>query len=300
MTSSLIRVGAIGTDSSHLPEFTKRINALHAAGSSRCKVTAFVDAGDHQMPPDQVAKWRQSALDLGATQFPSIDALLSQVDVVMVLNVSGQRHLELSAPSLSRGMPTYIDKPLTCDLAQARQLLATARKGNARCYSASSLRFAAEVTGFDRKSLGTLAAIDAYGPGELNPANPGLFFYGVHTIEMVDALWGPGVSRVRADSTPDRETLDLVYHDGRHARLRLERKGSYDFGATLHGDKGIHTFKVDFADVYNRLIKGMTSFFEGGPPPAPLRDIVENVATMQAGNVSIASRGAWVEVPTIE
>ena len=127
----------------------------------------------------------------------------------------------------------------------------------------------------------------------------GLFFYGVHVIEMVDAIWGPGVKRVSAIHLPDRDLVDLDYHDGRYARLRMERKGSYDFGATVHGEKGIKQFKVDFAPVYMRLIQGMTGFFEGGPAPVDLRDLVENVAVMEAGNASMKAHGEWVEIEQI-
>ena len=147
--------------------------------------------------------------------------------------------------------------------------------------------------------LGKLAAIDAFGPGQLHQLMEGLFYYGVHAIEMVDAIWGPGVRRVSAIHLGDRDLVDLDYHDGRYARLRLERKGSYDFGATVHGEKKLHQFKVDFGPVYMRLIEGMTRFFEGGPAPAVLRDIVENVAVMQAGTESIKRDGAWVEIERI-
>ncbi len=294
-----LRIGAIGTDSSHLPEFTRRINGLHDQGLSACRVTAFYDAGHHGMPAADVRKWQSTTLDMGAVQVASQDSLLDQVDGVMVLAVDGRRHAELALPSLRRGLPTYIDKPLTCDLHQALSILTAARSSKARCYSASSLRFAAELGQLDRSKLGTLLAIDAFGPGELNDAMPGVFFYGVHTVEMVDAIWGPGVKRVRAVRATDRDLMDLEYHDGRHAHLRLERKGCYDFGATVHGDKAIAAFKVDFADVYNRLVAGMVRFFEGGPAPAELRDIVENIAVMQAANESLFGDGGWVPVATV-
>lgn len=298
--STPLRLGCVGIDSSHLPEFTRRIRALHQTGQTRCLVTAFFDPGGHQMPAEQVARWRSETLAMGVEPVDSHEALLERVEGVLVLAVSGRVHLRLSLPSLRRGLPTYVDKPLTCNLGEALELLSAARAGNARCYSASSLRFAREVADLDRSALGELAAIDAYGPGELNPDMPGLFFYGVHTIEMVDAIWGPGVKRVSAVSSADRDLLDLDYHDGRYARLRLERRGCYDFGATVHGTRGIASFKVDFADVYNRLVAGMCRFFEGGPSPAALRDIVENVAVMEAGNASMARDGAWVDVPRVD
>jgi predicted dehydrogenase len=298
--SSTFRLGCVGTDSSHLIEFSRRIKSLHDAGKSRCLVTSFWTDGRHDMPAADVAKWEAETAALGASKLASMDELLGSVDGVMVLAVNGHRHLELSLPSLNRGLPTYVDKPLTCDLAQAKQLLAAARAGNARCYSASSLRFAREVTDWDRGAVGEIAAIEAFGPGELNPSMEGLFFYGVHTIEMVDALMGkPGVAKVSARSDERRELVDLIYRDGRAARLRLERVGAYDFGATVHGTKGLYQFKVNFAGVYDRLVEGMTRFFDGGPAPADLRDIVENIAVMEAGNQSIRQRGVEVEVPVI-
>jgi predicted dehydrogenase len=297
-----LRIGAIGVDSSHLLEFSRRMADLFATGATRCRVTAFYDDGNHHLPEADVKNWKEKTLSLGAAQASSIDSLLDQVDGVMVLAVSGNSHYELALPSLRRGMPTYIDKPLTCNLEQARSLVSLARKTGAGCYSASSLRFATEIPRLDRKKLGQLHAIDAYGPGELNPDMEGLFFYGVHTIEMVDAIWGPGVARVRCETSADRDLVDLQYKDGRHAHLRLERKGAYEFGATLHGSKGVESFKVDFAEVYNNLIRGMTRFFETGIAPVAINDILENVAVMSAGNLSMAGggqRGRWVAIPEL-
>ena len=298
MSEDIMRIGAIGIDSSHLPEFSRRMKELNAAKKTRCLVTHVFDPGGHDLP--KAAEWLAKTRDMGAQQVGSMDELLKSVDGVMVLSVNGNKHLPLSLPSLERGLPTYIDKPLTCNLSEAKQLLATARKTSARCYSASSLRFPAEVTEMDKAALGALKAIDAFGPGSIHALMEGLFFYGVHTIEMVDALWGPGVKRVSAVHLEDRDLLDLDYHDGRFARLRMERKGAYEFGATVHGEKGVKQFKVDFAPVYTRLMEGMARFFEGGAAPPPLRDLVENVAVMEAGNASMKRDGAWVEIEKID
>src|SRR5204863_4804622 len=102
-------------DSSHLPEFTKRINALHAAAQTPCVVTSFWSGHGHDMPADDVAKWKMATQQLGAHEARSINELLDNVDAIMVLAVNGHRHFELARPALERGLPTYIDKPLTCD-----------------------------------------------------------------------------------------------------------------------------------------------------------------------------------------
>lgn len=307
-----MRIGAIGIDSSHLPVFTQRIKELNEAGKTKCRVTHFWDPGHHEWQHPEgparsaqdVEKWRQDTLKLGASQVGSLDELLANVDGVMVLNINGHRHLELSIGPIARGMPTYIDKPLTCSLDQAKSLLAMTRQYKARCYSASSLRFVAEIPRLSKEKLGNIVAIDAFGNGELLDMMPHLWHYGCHSIEMVDAIFrwsgqGAGVKRVSAICNEDRHLLDMEYRDGRLARLRMDRKGAWAFGATVHGEKGVEQFVVDFGPVYGRLVEGMVRFFEGGEAPVDLRDIVENVAVMEMGNRSISLDGAWVDVPAI-
>ena len=292
-----MKLGVIGADSSHLPEFSRRIKEMHDAGKTEVRVTHLWTDGEHDWPvAEDVEKWISDAADLGVERVGDLPAMLDAVDGVLVLAVNGHKHLRFATPSLERGLPTYIDKPMTCDGDQARAILEVARAGNARCYSASSLRFATELAALDRDALGRLVAIDATGPGELNPAMEGLYHYDVHTIEMVDAIWGPGVKRVSAVEFEDRPLVALDYADGRYARLRLDRKGSYDFAATVHGEKAMTQFKVDFGPVYTRLVEGMVRFFEGGTAPVELRDIVENVLVMEAGNRSIREDGAWVSI----
>lgn len=292
-----MNLGVIGADSSHLPEFSRRILEMHQAGKTPCRVTACFDDGKHDWPnAADVKGWREKAQAMGIEFVRSMDELLERVQGVLVLSVSGAKHLAGARPALMRGLPTYVDKPLACTLEDAKEVLRLSRAHNARCYSASSLRFITELAKIPRQELGEIVAIDAFGPGELNDGAPGLLHYGVHTIEMVDAIWGPGAKRVSAIATEDRHLVDIEFSGGRYARLRLERKGGYDFGATVHGTKGVHFFKVDFGPVYGRLVEGMVNFFTGGPAPTRLEDIVENMAVMLAGNASIARDGAWVEV----
>ena len=292
---SPVRLGVVGVDSSHLPAFTSRLHDLRDAGEGRCTVTHYLDTGRHFLPEEHVEKWKAQARDMGVAETASMDDLLGQVDGVMVLSVNGHEHLPHARPALERGLPTYIDKPLTCSPAEARELAQIAEKTGARCYSASSLRFVTELEAL-AKLPGERLAVDVVGPGELNDAMAGLYFYGVHAVELADAILGPGVEAVSAITMPDRDLVRLRYADGRLASLRLEREGKYAFGATVHTTEALHSFVVDFGPVYARLVRGMSRFFEGGEPPVSLDRIVENVLAMEAGNRSMKQDGAWVEL----
>jgi predicted dehydrogenase len=227
--------------------------------------------------------------------------MLDGVEGVMVLTREGHRHLEFASAALGRGLPTFVDKPLTCSLPEARSLLELSRKGlaGAGCFSSSSLRFAGEIQEIPRERLGRIVAIDAFGGGETLATMPGLWYYGCHTIEMVDAIWGPGVGRVRVLEGPDRDQVDLNYRDGRCARLRMERRGAGAFGATVHGERGVHQFHVDLTSIYARFVERLVRFFEGGVAPVDLRDIVETVAVMQSGDESAARGGEWIGVEEV-
>jgi len=171
----VIQIGVIGVDSSHLPEFTRRINERNGRGETRCRVTEFWTDGKHDMPEAEVNRWKLDTVAHGAKPAPQLDRMLDRVDAAMVLTVNGNRHLAHALPAIKRGLTTYIDKPLTCNLGEAIQLRRAVREHGARCYSASSLRFAPEIEAFDEEKLGKLVTIDAFGPNELNESMPGLF-----------------------------------------------------------------------------------------------------------------------------
>jgi predicted dehydrogenase len=297
--SDIFRLGVIGIDNSHAVAFTQRINENNAAGETRCRVTSIWHDGKPDIPMDRAEKHLEQAVKLGAKQIDTLEHMLDQVDGVIIVQVNGNKHFDLARPVLEHGLPLFIDKPMTCDLSQARKLLDETRRGHARIFSSSSLRWVPEIANLDRTALGKLVAIDAFGPSGHNPTMEGLFFYGVHVVEMIDQIWGPGVKRISAVAMPDRELFDLEYHDGRYARARLDRKGKYAFGATVHGEKDIKQFIIS-GDLYEPMIKGMTKFFEGADAPVKLRDIVENIAVMSAGNASIKKDGAWVEVEKVD
>lgn len=295
----IMRLGAIGVDNSHVVAFTQRINELNDAGQTRCRMVALWHDDKPDTAPERAQKQLEQAAKLGAKPVDTLEHMLDQVDGVVLVQVNGNKHYDLARPVLEHSLPLFIDKPLTCDLPQARKLLEETHRGNARIYSSSSLRWVPEIASLDHAALGKLVAIDAFGPSGHNPTMEGIYFYGVHVVEMIDQIWGPGVKRVSAVAMPERELFDLDYQDGRYARARLDRKAKYVFGATVHGEKDVKQFVVS-GDLYKPMVQGMVKFFEGGEPPVKLRDIVENIAVMSAANASIKKDGAWVNVETID
>ena len=75
-----LQIAAIGIDSSHLPEFSKRIRKLRLDGKTRCRVTQMWTDGNHKMPADEVEKWRMQAEAEGVVMAESMDAMAADAE----------------------------------------------------------------------------------------------------------------------------------------------------------------------------------------------------------------------------
>src|SRR5947207_7375725 len=106
-------------------------------------------------------------------------------------------HLQDVVPGIEAGKPLFIDKPVTGSLADALVTYELARQHNVPCFSASSLRFSPGIQELlEDKKLGSMAGAVTWGPCSYQEGTPDMFFYGIHGIEPLFALMGPGCEMV--------------------------------------------------------------------------------------------------------
>ncbi|MBL8875047.1 MAG: Gfo/Idh/MocA family oxidoreductase [Phycisphaerae bacterium] len=292
-----MRIGIVGLDSSHAVEFGRRVQILNAAGVTRCRVSCCWNpaspAGDRatRLPP--------ALENLGIEPAASLEELLGAVSGLMILSADGHQHLAPAVRALRLGIPTFIDKPLTCSAIEARALLDTA--SGSRCFSASALRFADGLNTITASALGDFRTIEASGPFQETPAAPGLWYYGCHTFEFVDSLWPQrgGIEQVRARLLETGHHIELKYRDGRSAVIGLDRTGDSPWRARIIGARGDAAFVANLGPAYDRLVAEICSFFEGKPPIVSLHRTVEIIQTIDACHQSIAMGGAWMPVPEV-
>src|SRR5688572_18404799 len=122
-----LRAGIIGTDTSHVPAFTK---AFRDHPEWKITVVAAYKGGSPDFPVsanrvEGFAKTIQS--DYGVELVDSIEALLAKVDVVLLESVDGRPHLAQVTPVLRARKPVFIDKPLAASLEDARKIIDLAK-----------------------------------------------------------------------------------------------------------------------------------------------------------------------------
>src|SRR5258708_29175925 len=115
-----IRIGIIGTDTSHVTAFTQILNDPsapdHVAGTH---VVAAYKGGssDIEDSRSRVDKFATELQDKWHVKIvASIEELCSQVDAVLLESLDGRVHLAQLRPVLAAHKPVFIDKPLASTL----------------------------------------------------------------------------------------------------------------------------------------------------------------------------------------
>jgi len=292
----MIRIGIVDFDSSHANEFTKRFNHVNIAEEQwveGAQVVLGCPLPSEIQPPEVVDKYARTFVEeLGVPIVKDPAEMIGKVDAVMIESVDGSVHLERARPFLEAGVPTYVDKPFTYNLAEARQLVALAEAHGVPLFSSSSLRYATNLVEFMADdSHGAVVGCDAYSPASLHERNPGLFNYGIHGVETLFAVMGPGCEGVWCVSTEGADAVIGRWADGRLGTLRGTRAGSHSYGFTAFCEKGVHPVTIDARYIYRELLKRVVTLFETGESPLPIGQTLEIVAFIEAAKRSADAGG---------
>jgi predicted dehydrogenase len=295
-----MKVGIIGLDAHALP-WTRIINNPQASGElADMTVVAGFPGGSPDIP--QSLELRASSVgpiaELGVEIVDSIDALLRKVDVVMILSIDGRAHLEQARPVFAAGKRVYIDKPFAASLAEAITIFRLAKQHEVPCFTSSSLRYAERTLNIRQDpGLGELVGCDQYAPCSLEPHHPDFFWYGIHGVEPLFTIMGPGclsVTRVRTEGT---DLAVGVWSDGRIGTFRGIRQGQRGYGSTVFGTKGI--IPAGGFDGYEPLIVEIVKFFKTGKAPVSEAETLEIFAFMEAADESKRQGGHPVTLESV-
>jgi predicted dehydrogenase len=297
-----LRVGIIGLDTSHVVAFTGILNAPKPKPEfAGVRVVAAFPGGspDVESSHSRVAGFTKDLKEkYGVEIVGSIDELLPKVDVVLLESVDGRPHLEQVKPVIKAGKPVFIDKPVAGTLADAIRIYDLAKEKDVPVFSSSSLRFAADVQAMKNNAkLGGILGCLTYGPCSLEQHHPDLFWYGIHGVEILYTLMGPGCESVSRVQTKDAEVVTGTWKDGRVATFRGIRAGKNDYGMVVFGGKAIESQIIKHS--YEPLVVEIVKFFRGGPAPVSAGETVELFAFMEAADESKRQGGAIVKIADV-
>ena len=298
-----LRVGIIGLDTSHAVEFTRILNdaasADHVPGA---KVIAAYKGGspDVEASASRVEGFTTQLREKwGLEIVPDIPTLCSKVDAVLLLSVDGRKHLEQVKPVFAARKRVFIDKPLAASLADARAIARLGAESGVPWFSCSSLRYQAAIQSLKQDSaLGAVVGCDVYSPSPTEPHHPDLFWYGIHGVEILFTLMGPGCESVVRVNTPGTDVVIGKWKGGRLGTFRGIRDGKADYGAIVFGHDGIKMSDPIEGPPYAGMLREVVKFFQTGVPPLRVEEMMEIMAFMQAAELSKHKGGS--DVPLSE
>ena len=294
-----LRLGIIGLDTSHVIAFTKLIN--DPAKNYGCKVVVGYPGGSPDIPSsaNRVDKFTKQLQDeFGVEIVDSIEELCRKVDGVLLESVDGRPHLEQVRPVIEAKKPVFIDKPMAGNLADVLEIFQLAWEHNVPCWSSSSLRFSPGIIDMRKNSeVGMVLGCAAFSPCSLEEHHPDLYWYGVHGVEILFTIMGPGCESVRRIQSKDTEFVVGVWKGGRIGTYRGIRKGKSDYGALVYGTKGI--VQSGRYGGYEPLVVEIIRFFKTGQVPVGAEETTEIFAFMSAADESKAKDGEPVLISSL-
>ncbi len=299
-STSPFRLGMVGLDTSHCLAFMQIFHdeayPHHLPGA---RVVGAVAGGSSQfsLSRERVAGFtRQVQERYDVPIYDRIEDLAGQVDAWLLESADGRQHFD-QFRQMAAGQPVFIDKPLATSTAEARQIFQLSERTHTPLMSCSSLRYAA---GIADQAPGSPLSCEAFGPAPLLEDYPGLFWYGVHGVEILFAQMGAGCRQVSCLSLPAMDVAVGQWEDGRVGVFKGLRLDSYEFGCLKHFKTGSQLCLArDDPPYYARMLREVLRFFQTGLPPVRPQETFEIIAFLEAAGRSSAQGGAWIVLESL-
>jgi predicted dehydrogenase len=282
----MIKIAIIGIDTSHSVSYPEVIQGPKRVltGMRAISCLSFMTPFTNQKVIDERTA-KLTALGVKVTE--NMDEALEGCDAIMLEINDGSYHLEYFKKVAALGKPVFLDKPLACSLADGRAILRLAAKHKTRVWSGSSVPFAAEIKRAT-ELVPNVRLSHVFGTLGIAPAGDSLIWYGVHVVETMQRLMGPGAKRVRAIENDNGITVVVDYGDERQGLLEIVKKCGV-YGGRVQGvyknENRVHQFICTTEKV--EIMRQIKKFFNGGPAPVSMQTTFEGLAIMVAARKSI-------------
>lgn len=207
------------------------------------------------------------------------EEVIGHVDAVIIAADKGHEHVARCRPFVQAGLPIFVDKPLTDnepDLVQFSRWVAAGQ----RILSSSCMRYAREFSPYRTLThdLGTIRYASITTPKSWER-------YGIHALEGVYPILGPGFLSARNSGTPERNIVHLEHECGADTVIAAIHDMAGAFGVLTLGGTSGHA-SVSFADTFYAFKAQLLAFVDyvrTGQPPFPFSQTVELMTIIIAG-----------------
>jgi virulence factor len=301
----LVKIGIVGAgrggpSSYHARSFSSIINGFEPSRVPSDWPTHSIRVEEARVE----AVWDEDAAAAGALaeafSIPRVvnrfEDMAGLVDAVILVDDISMTHQKRAPFFINEGIPAFIDKPLSNDLAEARSLVELAGKRKTLIMSASALRYAREsreaagrIEGAGRIDMATAVCQGQYMKEE------NLIHYGIHVLELAYSVMGSGASSVRNIGKRGSNIVKIEYDDGRVLVLMVLPDMAQIFQLNLYGRNDAVSIVVkDWDYFYWNMLHTFVEGVRKRTLPIRLEETLEVIEVLVAGMVSLREDGRIV------
>lgn len=270
----MIRIGLLGSDSSHALAFAKLCNIPDEITGE----FAFPDIRITTIYGHDEIQTKKVALDGHIeTIAATANNLLGTVDAVMILFRDGNLHTSYALPFIKAGIPVWVDKPFTIDIKDGKRLIMEADNYNCLITGGSTCKYNHDVLQLaeivDNGTVGNVISGYINFPGDINSPYNGIHFYGPHMAEILFSIFGYDVKSITSTTHNDQIICVVKYEN---ISVVLDFTNSIaDNHCIIHGDKESYSRKINIDEsTYKQGFKKFIEMLNTGKRPLSLDKLV--------------------------
>ncbi|MSU47754.1 MAG: oxidoreductase [Opitutus sp.] len=205
--------------------------------------------------------------------------VIGHVDAVVIATDIGHEHVARARPFIEAGIPVFIDKPLTDNAPDLKIFQDWVAAGKA-IMSSSSMRYTKEFMPYrlSTRELGDLRFVSITTPKSWEA-------YGIHALESIYPILGPGFISARNTGTIDRNIVHLKHRRGVDIIVVASADMYGSFGCLqLCGTAGkVQLASGDSFFAFKSQLEAFIGYLRTGVHPFPFSETVELMQLVIAG-----------------
>ena len=286
----MLKIGMVGAENSHTAAIAKVLNVDKRIAGVRATCVW-----------GETRTYARQAAEKG--ELPQIVKdpadMVGQIDAAVVEHRHGKLHLPAARALLEAKIPLFIDKPFCYRLAEGKRFLERAGKLRVPVCSFSTLPKQAAYKDLKKQvgKLGEINAVVSSGPCDIKSKWGGIFFYGIHQVDMILRLAGYDVTHVQVNrGKAQNHTATLFYGNGCTATMNLIGSGAaFHVSALCEKGRVDQAIPMD-ASPYLTGIREFVRMFRTGKTAETPETMLGPVAVLEALEKSVNRKGTRVKV----
>ena len=269
----MFKIAILGCENSHANNFLKAIREENYEDIQVLGVFSEYEGAAEKLHAE-----------FGVPVMDRADALVGQLDGLIITARHGDKHFEYAKPYLADGIPMFIDKPATCTESDAREFARLLESRNIPISGGSTLKHAQYIQELKQMvASGELGApLGGFFRAPVNLKNEygDFFFYAQHLVQMVCELFGYDPKAVRACRNGDQVTCTIRYDNFDVTGVYLEH--SYVYYAAVNFERHMEGSVFDLNGAASREFHDFYHILQGKPQTQSYEDFFAPVFIMNA------------------